>query len=1248
MTTNNFRSVRNALLLVLIVLIGAGAAFAQGSQGSVSGVVKDTSGAAIPGAQITLKNPSTNEVRTTTTSDQGSFSLSLVNNGKYQLTAEKDGFSITNVSDVQVLPGQNYSMTVVMKVGGKAETVEVVAGQELVNTTTVELAGTVTQQQILNLPLLGRNPIELMRNQAGVPGILSANRENTGINGGRPGWTQITQDGINIQDNFIRNNSTDFVPARPTSDTIGEFSVITGNVGADSVGGASQVKLVTPSGTNQFHGGAYEYNRNSALSAYNFFSKRVNPIPKKPFLNQNQFGAKLGGPVLKDKLFFWGSYEGFRLRQQTLQSLIVPANADYLTGNYRYVAGGATNAANVISLINKNLAAQRAAGVTGVPADLSVNSALQTDLFSKYKTNGNSLACGDTKSATSVLNTTCYQFNQADPLTRNQESFRIDYNVTSKHSVQLNYQRFADADARTDIDNVNPNPTSTLSTTNVLWSGAWRWMITSRLQNEFRAGDYSSVVPFLRGAPMPAYLLAPAANNAATLTGLGLTNVQTNFVDQGRNVATRQFMDNASYTFGNHSIQFGTNYQKVMPHPYNYASVLPTVTFGFTSTSPFGKYVLYPTACSATVTTNCNAAGAAGTPTGATQAQVTAMNNYAAFLAGTITSVSQTYQVKDITSGFVAGQPNVRRFSYSIFHDYVKDVWRVRPNLSLTLGLKYEYWTPVSVENSLALLPVISGDLKTALLNPNGTVAPASRLWKPDRNQFAPSVGVAWSLNEKTIIRGGYSLTYVNEDSVTAASNAINGNFGLVGAVSQTSLSSLFAGAPTVPVPAFQPNRTFLDQLNGSGATAAAFAIDPNLRTPTAHQASLGIQRELPWDSALEVRYVGTFSSNLWRGVDYNQQNAASNPDFLADFLRARSNYYNCGNVVAPAGCAAGQALTFFPTLDKGGDLTNSAVLTAIKTGQIGTLADTYVGSAAARVNYPNTRLKILPNPNIYGADAVINGGNLNYNSLQVEFRHRSTHGLNFQANYTFSKDLSDTYGDSQNRFEPLLDNARPGLNYGRSPFDINHSFNANFVYQLPFGRGQRFLGNAHPILDKIVGGWSTSTILRYQTGSPFSFLSGYATYQRRSGDVAAYSPLSVSEIKKLLGIRSVNGVTYYIDPKVINTNGTAVGNTDALNYNPQFTGQVFFNPQPNEFGSFKKLQFSGPSTISWDATVRKAVKFWEAHPITTTFAADFFNATNSQFYYVGDQNINSSTFGRTSSRGLQNRVVQMSLRVDF
>lgn len=1249
-----------ALVSLIALLTFTMNAFGQGVQGSIAGTVRDASGAVIPGARVTLTNQGTNTVLTTTTSGEGSYVFTLINNGKYTVTVEKQGFQKATYRDVEVLPAQQYSLAVMMQVGAESQTVEVQAGQDLVNTTSSEVTGSVDQKQVLNLPLLGRNPIELIRTQAGTPGILAATRNTTTINGGRPGWTQTTQDGININDNFIRNNANDFVQNRPTSDTIAEFSIVTNTPGADSVGGTSQVRLVTPAGTNAFHGSVYDYNRNSALASNSFFNKRTNPPLPKNQLNLNQFGGRIGGPVLKDKLFFFGSYEGYRLRQQISNSNIVPINNNYLQGVFNitqlqngYGTPKVNVPINILNMINSVYAVPGRYSQATLPTqNLAINPEIQKTFLSRVK--GASLAnsnnCGDS------INTTCDVFKQTNPQNRDQEVARIDYNLNQKHSFEFVAQRYTDWAARTDFDNIDPVTKGNLATNVKMFVGAWRYMISPTLVNEVRIGDNTSIVPFKTGrAQDPTYFLDPgsANNNAPTLTGLGVTSPDFYFMPQGRTVTTRQYMDNATWTKGKHNIAFGGSFNRIAPHTYNYAGLSPTVIMGFASATVNNAYNLTAKDFrnAGYVVDGDKDAQGNTIRNGFTANTIAAINNYAAFLSGTMTQMSQTFNVKNIGSGYVAGYPNARRYSYSIWSPYVQDSWKVKSNLTVNAGLKWEYWTPLTEGDGLGLLPVIpSGKgitLKGAMLDPNAKVGPASTFWKPDYMQLAPNFGFAWDpfKNGKTSIRGGWSLSFVNEDMVTAANNALVGNPGLTGSVTQINLTSQLTGAPQIAPPTFTPNRSYLDQLNNYGVSTAAYAIDPHLKTPYAHQFNLEIQREVKWDTAIYARYVGTFGRDLWRGVDYNQQMSGSNADYVADFVRARSNYFACGGNPYGTG-TCGQALQWIPQhLEAQGMLTYSSALTYIATGRPGTLADFWVTNRSTFTSAPNL---FLPNPNIYALDALINGAHSNYNALQIEARRPMKNGLGFQVNYTWSKLLSDAAGNSQSRFEPLLDNARPNLDYGRSEYDLNHVINSNFIYELPFGRGKRFLGGAAGAVDRVIGGWSVSSIVRWQGGNPFSILSGYGTYNRtsRSTGNTAYSTLSKSQIKNLLGFYNVNGKLYWINPSVINpVNGYGVG-TDGPTYTPTYTGQVFYNPESGQTGNFQKLSFNGPGAFDWDFSVAKKTRLTER--INTEFRADFFNFTNSAQWWVADYNINSSTFGRITSTTVSPRIAQLSLRVNF
>src|SRR5882672_4075056 len=296
------------LVAVAAVALWSAAAFAQVSFGRLAGTVFDNSGAVLPGVTVTLSNEERGQTQTTTTADTGAFVFPQVQPGLYTVTMTLSGFRTAQFSQVEIHVGVERSLTARLEVGQVAETLTVSAGDTLVHTTTPEVTQTVVERQIKDLPLDGRNPIELIRLQAGVPGI--PNRTTTGINGGRPTWTQITQDGINIQDNFIRTNALNFVPNRPTADTVGEFTITTAVPGADAAGGATTVELITPSGTNRFRGDVFGFGRNNTRGSNSFFNKRSG-LPR-PELSRKQVGGALGGPIVRNRFFFFAYYEGLR------------------------------------------------------------------------------------------------------------------------------------------------------------------------------------------------------------------------------------------------------------------------------------------------------------------------------------------------------------------------------------------------------------------------------------------------------------------------------------------------------------------------------------------------------------------------------------------------------------------------------------------------------------------------------------------------------------------------------------------------------------------------------------------------------------------------------------------------------------------------------------------------------------------------------------------------------------------------
>src|SRR5438477_3006081 len=401
------RAVLMRIIITCVCLLIAADAAAQGSFGRLAGSVFDTSGGALPGATVTLTNEQTNQTQTATTSEAGAFLFPQVQPGIYMVTVTLSGFKTAEFEHVEINVGVERSLTVRLEVGAVAERVDVTAARPNVQTTTPEVTQTVVQRQITELPLDGRDPLALIRLQAGVPGI--ANRTDTAINGGRPTWTQVTQDGINIQDSFIRSNALDFSPNRPTSDTVGEFTITTAVQGADAAGGSTSVAMITPAGTNQLRGSVYEFNRDNSRAPNSFFNKR-DDLPK-PLLKRNQFGTTVGGPVVRNRLFFYGYYEGQRQRTQTDQDNAIPANADLLQGVFRYVSAGQIRSANVLQL-----------------SGLAPNAIVQRDILAHLPSasNVNNFDVGNS-SASRLLNTAGYRFLQEELNHRNQLGTRVDF-----------------------------------------------------------------------------------------------------------------------------------------------------------------------------------------------------------------------------------------------------------------------------------------------------------------------------------------------------------------------------------------------------------------------------------------------------------------------------------------------------------------------------------------------------------------------------------------------------------------------------------------------------------------------------------------------------------------------------------------------------------------------------------------------------------------------------------------------------
>ena len=520
----------------------------------------------------------------------------------------------------------------------------------------------------------------------------------------------------------------------------------------------------------------------------------------------------------------------------------------------------------------------------------------------------------------------------------------------------------------------------------------------------------------------------------------------------------------------------------------------------------------------------------------------------------------------------------------------------------------------------------------------------AGRPWyHRDTRDFAPNLGVAWDVfgNGKTAVRGGYSIFYVNDATISAAENMLEANGGLQGFGADSGLSGRVSqGLPGVSLPAYQIP---IDAATNYATNpfAAIGSVDPNLRKPYVQQYSIGIEQEIK-GTVVVARYVGNHSVAQLRAFDFNQVNINAG-GFLTDFKKAQSNGFlalaknGTFNPAYNATISGSQPLTVFPKLLAGGALTDSDVRNLIETGQAGELAAVYQENGYN----PNNSVPFFANPVALAGDMLTNYSSSSYNSLQLEARHRMRSGLSYQINYTFSKVLSDADGDAQTRFQNFLDIHNTKIERSRANFDLTHMIKASGFYDLPFGKGHRL--DVHR-LNRVIGGWTVASDMTWQSGAPFSILSGYGTLNRaaRSYYNTADTNLQGGALFSAVKYQMTGNGPMMIAPGAINADGSGV----AAAGDPNFSGQAFSNPGAGSLGALQRRMFSGPWTFGMDANLIKKIPINERNKLELRMSA--FNVLNHATFWSGDQNINTTTFGVMNSMFFLPRVAEFTLTYQF
>jgi hypothetical protein len=968
--------------LIICLVIVAGPAFAQSNYGEIAGAVHDPQAGVVPGAKITITSTETGLVRTVTTPDNGSFRFPALPAGIYSLSAEKSGFALAKVERIEVLVDETATVEVALALAQSTNTVTVESGVAMTDTETAHLGGVIQESQVTTLPLNGRNFAQLALLNAGV----SASGGGGGQQGGEGGVSGYSSNGQrSTSNNFmvdgIDNNNYEAgsVAQLPSIDSIQEFQVQTNNYAAEyGRSSGSIVNLVTKSGTNQLHGSAYEFLRNNDLDARNFFA---DPSFSAPELRLNQFGATLGGPIQKDKTFFFGNYEGFRQIAGITNLTNVPTDAERsglffnpATGQNVQVAVNPTSA-QLFKLFPEPDTTQSGGNFVSSP-NLTNNTNQYMLKMDHHLSNGTLTARYSYTGATIFYPFVPGQGTTAVP------GYGVDDSETS-HLASLGYTRF-----------INP------TTLNEFRFGFTRVTSVTYNQTGPQAATYGFNTGYPAGAPTGLGDIPNITFSGGLVSGVESTSNlgATGNNPSGNWINTLQWVDNFSHITPRHEWKFGAEVRNIRDN--RLYDLYFNGQLGFTGS-----------------------ANPEGIP-----------NPLVDFAEG-LPSSSLKF---DGNSG-----RSYRTTSYDFF---AQDSFKLRPNLTLSYGLRYELntvlhdatgrsstWRPNLYTTYLS--PTASQtDLAALQASGIATQAQLGGLYDGDHNNFAPRIGLAWSLggSQHTVLRAGYGIFYDTVFGNIPGNVMLNPPF----------LPDYYISSPAWP------------QSFGTSGFPVLTVTEAKLATPYSQAWNFDIQHELPGKMLLDVAYVGTTGTHLprFRQIDqaYTTQSQinALTPDVVTRMELL--------GIPPPVALFLSQNIALMPSIVRG----------------------PYFGFAQ-----------------IFQAEDSMSSS---YNALQAKLDKRIGHGLSFGIAYTYSKSLdgaSDFFGSGANGSTIFpQDNYDTAAEKGLSDFDIRQRLVFNYIYTFPGMKGSA-------VAEHLTGGWEISGIVTAQTGQPFSVLTGLDQSSTGLGD---------------------------------------------------------------------------------------------------------------------------------------------------
>ena len=1271
--------IRTFFVLIVGVLGLSGWLSAQATT-SLNGRVSDPSGAAIPGATVTISRADTGFGRTVRTGSHGEYQFLQVPPGTYVLQAKKGGFAVATEKNVTLLVSQPATMNVAMQLAGSSTTVEVQGSVEpLINTTDATLGNAFDQKQVAALPIADRDVTKLLTLQAGVvytgqagttDQLNSANDTRSGaVNGIRSDQSNFTLDGVDVnrQETGLAFSSVLNVPP----DSAQEFRVTTATSNADSGhSSGAEVAMVTKSGTNRLHGSAYEYNRNTVFSANDTLlkdSQLSQGLPNKaPKLQRNVYGFTLGAPVKKDRLFFFVNWEGRRDREGVSEVRAIPS-ATLRQGIISYMGtDSATHAITPDQLKQMD------------PLGIGPDAAVLKTFQSYPMPNDNSIGDG--------LNYAGFRFSANEARRFDTEIARLDYNLNSTGTQALFW--------RGEIQNFNQGgapqfPGQPPATVNLDGSKGsilgYTWVMSPTVINNARWG-------FVREAAGTAGAsLAPQISFRGLDSPVAFTRTNSHIVP------VNNLIDDVTWTKGNHTIQFGANIDLIRDGRISYENSFSgaTTNADWVDTSGFAGH---------------------GSPLdpqsiGLTPVDPSFYNSYdfpLAAMMGIITEGDGIYNYDRNGTALAQGTPIKRHYAINDYEFYLQDAWKVTPNLTLNYGLRYVMEAPPYETNGMQVTPCQQSggactymslgdwfDLSRANMLQGASASNAGEIsfrlggpmngfpgyWNWDKKDFAPRIGVAWAPDfgkgwmskifgskGNVSIRAGYSIMYDHFGAGIVNTFDQNGSFGLSSNISNpagvitvadapryTGISNLpaacadlsqsgcvFGAAPAGGFPQTPPG--------GAAGFAITWGLDSSLKTPYVHSFNLSWQRQFHNNSSLTLAWVGTVGRRLMMQEDLAMPLDTVDPKSGMDYFAAAKML----SQLAIKGTSAQnvQSIPFwenmFPTLAgedpstlgcnaNGFTGTATATQVAYSIYSCSTYNETFplflldlpdsVTGAGINVpghSYPAYRFYHDQYSSLYAWRSI---GTSVYNGVQASYQVHLPAGLQSTFNYTYSHAIDEAsdasrVGPHRGLSGLIVNSWDPFALRGSADFDLRHQINANWVWDLPFGRGQHFASSAHGLLNEIIGGWEFTGLYRWTTGFPVNVDNGFQwpTNWEIEGNAMLAGPIPARNT-------SGNGTNMFADP------AAAI--------------QSFRPGLPGESGSRNVIRGDGMFEI--DSGLFKSFPLGEGRAFRIGW--ETFNATNTVRYDVQSNEPiidQSSSFGNYSQVLVQPRFMQFSARLTF